>query len=483
MELSKLLKGVETLEINADPGTVIGDISYDSRSTKQGDLFVAVRGFESDGHKYIAAAAERGAAAVVCEEKPGSDMPYILVKDSRLALALLSRNYFGDPASKMKMVGVTGTNGKTTTTMLLKHVIEDCLDCKVGLIGTIQNLIGSRIIPTERTTPESYELQKLLREMADAGCRYVVMEVSSHSLALDRVAGIHFETAVFTNLTQDHLDFHKTMEEYAGEKAKLFERCDKAAINIDDEWGGYMRERAKCPVMTYSETKLEADLIAKDIRLSPSNVKFCALSGDSIEWVSLGIPGRFSVYNAMSVLAGAQLVGIGLYDACESLKTAVGVKGRMEVVPTPEDYTILIDYAHTPDALENVILSMKEVANGRVVVLFGCGGDRDRAKRPIMGKIATELADFVIITSDNPRTERPSEIIEDILKGVSGPKSLYTVIEDRVEAIEYAMDHHQEGDLIILAGKGHETYQIVGKTKHHMDEREIVAAHLGKTKR
>lgn len=483
MELSKLLNGVDTLEINADTGIELGDISYDSRSTKQGDLFVAVRGFESDGHKYIGAAVEKGAAVVVCEEKPALDIPYVLVEDSRLALALISRNYFGDPASKMKIVGVTGTNGKTTTTMLLKHVIEDCLDCRVGLIGTIQNLISSRIIPTERTTPESYELQKLLREMADAGCKYVVMEVSSHSLELDRVAGIRFEAAVFTNLTQDHLDFHKSMGEYAGAKAKLFERCEKAAINIDDEWGGYMRERAKCPVMTYSETKLEADLIAKDIRLSPSNVKFCALSGDSIEWVTLGIPGRFSVYNAMSVLAGAQLVGISLAHACESLKTAVGVKGRVEVVPTPEDFTILIDYAHTPDALENVIRSMKEVADGRVVVLFGCGGDRDKTKRPIMGKIATELADFAIITSDNPRTENPSEIIEDILKGVTGPKSLYTVIENRVEAIKYAIDHHQAGDLIILAGKGHETYQVVGKTKNHMDEREIVAAHLGKIQR
>lgn len=480
MKLSELLAGIDTIEIHAEPETEIADISYDSRSTKQGDLFVAIKGFESDGHKFIGDAAGKGALAVVCETKTETDIPYVLVANSREALALISKNYFGDPASEMKIVGVTGTNGKTTTTMLIKHVVEDCLDARVGLIGTNQNLIGSRIIPTERTTPESYELQKLLRQMADAGCKYVVMEVSSHSLVLDRVAGIHFEVGVFTNLTQDHLDFHKTMEEYAGAKAKLFERCSYAAVNIDDEWGGYMIERAKCPVLTYSETKLEANLIAKDIRLAPSNVRFCALSGDDIEWVSLGIPGRFSVYNAMSVLAAAQLLNIQLSDACESLKTAQGVKGRVEVVPTPEDFTILIDYAHTPDALENVIKSMKEVTSGRVVVLFGCGGDRDRTKRPIMGKIATELADYSIITSDNPRTENPADIIKEILEGVSAPKSLYTVIEDRTEAIGYAIDHHQPGDLIILAGKGHETYQIIGKTKIHMDEREIVAAHLGK---
>lgn len=482
MILSELLRGVETIEMNASPDIEIGDVCYDSRSSKAGDLFVAIRGFESDGHKYIGSAAQKGALAVVCEEKPEIDIPYVLVGNSREALAYISRNYFNDPASEMVMVGVTGTNGKTTSTMLLKHVIEDCLSAKVGLIGTNQNLIGDRVVPTERTTPESYELQKLLREMADEGCKYLVMEVSSHSLVLDRVAGIHFEVGVFTNLTQDHLDFHKTMEEYAGAKALLFERCSHAAINIDDDWGGYMLERAKCPVLTYSEKKLEATLIAKDIRLSPSNVKFCALSGDNIERVTLGIPGRFSVYNAMSVLAAAQLLDIPLARAGESLKTAQGVKGRVEVVPSPDDYTILIDYAHTPDALDNVIRSMKEVSEGRVVVLFGCGGDRDKSKRPVMGKIATELADFTIITSDNPRTENPSDIIKDILEGVSVPKSRYTVIEDRTDAIAYAMSHHLQGDIIILAGKGHETYQIIGKTKYHMDEREIVAAQLGKNK-
>ncbi len=480
MKLGELLTDIEIIERNADLETEIGDISYDSRRTRKGDLFVAIRGFESDGHRFIGSAISAGASVVLCEEKPEEIVPYVLVKNSREALALVSKKYFGNPTSGMKLIGVTGTNGKTTTTMLIKHVLENCTGEKCGLIGTNQNMIGEKVLPTERTTPESYELQKLFRQMADEDCKYVVMEVSSHSLVLDRVAGIRFEVAVFTNLTQDHLDFHKTMEEYAAAKALLFARCEKAAINIDDEWGGYMAERAKCPVFTYSETKLEADLVAKDIRLSTSNVKFLALAGSSLERASLEIPGKFSVYNAMSVISACLLLGLPLNTVCESLKTAKGVKGRVEVVPTPGDYTILIDYAHTPDALENVIRSMKEVSSGRVVVLFGCGGDRDKTKRPIMGEIATTLADYVIITSDNPRTEAPADIITDILAGVKAPKSRYKVIEDRREAIAYAIDNHMEGDLIILAGKGHETYQIIGKTKYHMDEREIVAEHLEK---
>ncbi|PKM72979.1 MAG: UDP-N-acetylmuramoyl-L-alanyl-D-glutamate--2,6-diaminopimelate ligase [Firmicutes bacterium HGW-Firmicutes-16] len=480
MKLKELLTNVELIETHADMETEIGDISYDSRRTQKGDLFVAIRGFESDGHRFIGAAVFAGASIILCEEKPDDKVPYVLVKNSREALALVSKNYFGDPSSRMNLVGVTGTNGKTTTTMLMKHVLEDCTGETCGLIGTNQNMIGGKVLPTERTTPESYELYKLFGQMADEGCKYVIMEVSSHSLVLDRVAGLRFEVAVFTNLTQDHLDFHKTMEEYAGAKALLFERCNKAAINIDDEWGGYMVERAKCPVFSYSETKLEADLVAKDIRLSPSNVKFCALAMNTLERVSLEIPGRFSIYNGMSVIAACLLLDLPLNAVCESLKTAKGVKGRVEVVPTPEDFTILIDYAHTPDALENVIKSMKEVTSGRVVVLFGCGGDRDKTKRPIMGEIATTLADYAIITSDNPRTEVPADIIADILAGVKAPKSRYKVIEDRKDAIAFAIDNHMEGDLIILAGKGHETYQEICKTKFHMDEREIVAEHLAK---
>ena len=480
MKLKDLLANIEIVEWGAPPELEIGDLCYDSRRVTKGDVFAAIPGFETDGHKFIPAAVEKGAAVILCERKPEGDVPFVRVADSRLALALAAANLFGHPGDEMKLIGVTGTNGKTTSTMLIKHMLETCVGAKVGLIGTNQNMIGSEALPTERTTPESYELQKLLREMADAGCTHVVMEVSSHSLVLSRVAGLRFAVGLFTNLTQDHLDFHKTMDAYAQAKAILFTQSEKGAVNLDDPYASVMLEAARCPMLTWSIEKNEADLVAKDIRLAADGVRFCALGAEGLERVKLGIPGRFSVYNALTVIACGVQLGIPLERCCASLSDAQGVRGRVEVVPTDGDYTILIDYAHTPDALENVLRSLRETTSGRLVAVFGCGGDRDRTKRPIMGKIATETADFTVITSDNPRTEEPEKIIADILEGVSCPKSRYKVIPDRREAIAWAIDNHRSGDVIVLAGKGHETYQIVGKTKYHMDEREIVAEHLAK---
>lgn len=482
MKLKDILKDIEILEFHAEPETEISDIFYDSRAVSPGGLFVAIRGFEADGHRYIGAAAGKGAVCAVCEEPPECDVPYVLVGDTRLALAICSRNFFGDPSSEMTVIGVTGTNGKTTTTYLVKHLLEFCLDAKVGLIGTNGNMIGGEFIHTERTTPESYELQKLFARMLEAGCTHAVMEVSSHSLVLDRVAGINFKIGIFTNLTQDHLDFHNDMTEYARAKAKLFTMCEKGAFNIDDDWAKLLIGSATCEVFTFSEKENKADLVAKDIRLSSSGVRFCALNGDELQRVKLGIPGLFSVYNALGVIACGLLLGIPLARCAEALAGAKGVKGRVEVVPTDGDYTIIIDYAHTPDALENVLKSMKKVAPGRVVALFGCGGDRDKTKRPIMGRIAAENADYVIVTSDNPRTEEPEAIIADIVEGVRGGRTPYKVIQNRPEAIAWAIEKHRPDDLIILAGKGHEDYQIVGKTKYHMDEREIVAEILDKRK-
>jgi len=348
------------------------------------------------------------------------------------------------------------------------------LGAKVGLIGTNANMIGDVELHTERTTPESYELQKLFADMYEAGCTHVVMEVSSHSLTLNRVAGIEFEAGIFTNLTQDHLDFHGTMLEYAKAKALLFGHTRHAIINLDDEYSELMLQSAKCPVYTFSAAR-EADLKAENIHLMPGNVEFIAQeSGINTECV-LHIPGKFSVYNALGVLACGRVLGLSMNECAEALSTAQGVKGRAETVPTDGDYTIIIDYAHTPDALENILKTARETTKGRVVSLFGCGGDRDGKKRPIMGKIGTELADFAIITSDNPRTEDPDAIIADIVAGVETDKSRYTVISDRVKAIEYAIDNALPGDVIILAGKGHETYQEINGVKHHMDEREIVA--------
>lgn len=482
MKLRDILKNIEVLEATADLDADFSGISYDSRETRPGDLFTAITGFQSDGHRFIPAAVEKGAKAVLCQTAPADGTPFVRVADTRLALALASKNFFGDPAARMKMVAVTGTNGKTTSTMLIKHILEDKLGVKAGLVGTTGNWIGDRELPTERTTPESYELYKLFREMADAGCTCCVMEVSSHSLVLHRVAGIRFAVGVFTNLTQDHLDFHGNMEEYARAKSLLFEQSDEAVINLDDEYADFMRGRAKCPVTTFSAKSNEADLVAKDIKLFPDCVKFCAVTMGDIARVRLGIPGRFSVYNALGVIAACMKLGVPLEDCADSLGTAKGVRGRVETVPTDGSYTILIDYAHTPDALENVLRTVREVSTGRVVVVFGCGGDRDKTKRPIMGKIGTELSDFAVITSDNPRTEDPDAIIADILAGVTVKKSQYISITDRPAAIEWAIENHRDGDVIVLAGKGHETYQEVNHVKHHMDEREIVADILEKRK-
>lgn len=482
MKLSDLLRDVEVLERRAPEDMEIADVAYDSRKAAPGSAFVAIRGFESDGHRYIPQAVEKGASCVICEEEPAADVPYVIVRDSRLALAVISRNLFGDPAAEMVMIGVTGTNGKTTTTYLIKHLLEQKRGATVGLIGTNGNMIGSEFIHTERTTPESYELQKLLREMADAGCTHVVMEVSSHSLVLHRVATLRFAVGIFTNLTQDHLDFHKTMEEYARAKSLLFSMCDRAVINLDDEWSGYMLEHCKCPALTFSEGE-RGDLTAHEIELASSGVSFTAGYMGEKRRVKLGIPGLFSVYNALGVMGAGLCLGISLADCADSLASAKGVKGRVEVVPTDGDYTILIDYAHTPDALENVLRSMRKVTKGRLVALFGCGGDRDRTKRPIMGRIAAENADFVVVTSDNPRTEEPEAIIADIVAGMEGTSTPREVITSRPDAIEWAIEHHRSGDVIVLAGKGHEDYQIVGHTKHHMDEREIVADILEKRKK
>lgn len=482
MKLKELLSGISVLEATVNLEQDITHIAYDSRKVMPGSLFVAISGFALDGNTFIPMAMEKGAVAVVTEKKPGDDIPYILVESDRLALALIGCNFYGHPAKSMTMIGVTGTNGKTSTTLLLKQVLEKTLGAKVGLIGTMENMVGDEIIPTNRTTPESFELQGLFARMRDAGCTHVVMEVSSHAIALDRVGGVHFDVVAFTNLTEDHLDFHKTMEDYCDTKAELFRRCDKGVINQDDVYFGRIAAAATCDVLTTS-AKEEAVLRSQDIALRADGVSFTAIYGDERKQVSLPIPGRFTVYNALSVLGICVQLGISLSAAAAALATAKGVRGRIEVVPTPgKPYTVLVDYAHTPDGLENVLRSVRDFCKGRLIVVFGCGGDRDPIKRPIMGRIGVELSDIAVITSDNPRTEVPMDIIEDILKGVPKEKNNYVVIEERRKAIQYAMDIGQKDDMIILAGKGHETYQEINGVKYHLDEREEVAAHLMETR-
>ncbi len=492
MRLKEVLNGVEILKIingDIDNNINISGVAYDSRNVKPGNIFVAIKGYASDGHRFISSAIDSGANVIVCEilpEENNNNIIYIQVGHPRRALAVMSANYFGHPADDMVMIGVTGTNGKTTSTYLIKAILESRPGNQVGLIGTNQNMIGAEVLETERTTPESYELQKLFAQMRDAGCTHVVMEVSSHALYLDRVYGVKYKIGVFTNLTQDHLDFHETMGNYCDAKAILFQNCEIGVCNIDDPWTEYLIKNASCKILYYGAKKENhPDLLAENIVLDADHIAYTAVlnnNNNNINQqvpVKTGIPGAFMIYNTLDALCAGIALNIPLEDGAKVLNTVPHVKGRVEVVPTPgKNYNILIDYAHSPDGLENVLKSVKGFAKGRTVALFGCGGDRDKTKRPKMGKIAAEIADFVIVTTDNPRTETPMDIIRDILPGMTGMDTPYIVIEDRVEAIHWAMDHAEPDDIIVLCGKGHETYQEINHVKYHMDEREIVAEYL-----
>ena len=475
MKLSQLLDGITLLENHLGQDVEITSLSCDTRTMEQGALFVALPGYHWDGNDFIPEALRKGAAAILCTEAPEGEGPYLIAKNPRAALAILSANWFSHPAKEMTMLAVTGTNGKTTTASLLKSMLETVLGAKIGLIGTNQNMVGEEILPACRTTPEAYDLQALLRKMADAGCTHVVMEASSHGLALHRTDGIFFKATIFTNLTQDHLDFHGTMENYRAVKAKLFVQCETGIFNLDDETGRAFAQDAACKRYTYSENKPEADLQAVNIRLLPNRVEFEALTLGNIRRVRLPIPGGFSIYNALAVLACGLVLGLELLPMTESLNSADGVKGRVELVPVPVPFTVMIDYAHTPDALEKILLTARAFTEKRLICLFGCGGDRDRKKRPLMGAAAAEHADIVYLTSDNPRSEDPTKIMDDIQVGMEPGGARVIRETDRCRAIRMALAEAREGDVIILAGKGHETYQEVGAKRLHLDEREEIS--------
>lgn len=476
MKLSRLLRDVNGGDLCGKPEREITGICSDSRRVGQGSLFVAIPGFQSDGHQYIRQAMEQGACAVVAQHAPDCPVPegvtLILVDDARRALAQLAAEWYDHPERQLRLVGVTGTNGKTTTTWLIRHILEQ-RGHKCGLIGTNGSIVDGPLRPAERTTPEAPELYGLLREMADAGCEYAAMEVSSHSLVLERVHGLHFAAAAFTNLTQDHLDFHKDMEHYFQAKALLFQRCDTAVLNLDDDWGLRLAERVSCPRLTYSAKRLEADLIAKNIVLLPDQVQAVLVRDNDIARMRLNIPGMFSVYNGLTAIGCCLALGLTLEESAQALQSAQGICGRAEIVPTGREFTVMIDYSHTPDSMENILRTVRGYAKGRVVGLFGAGGDRDHAKRPIMGRIAGELCDLCVVTSDNPRSEEPEAIIRDILQGMS-QKYKYKVIPDRREAIAWCIKNARKDDIIVLMGKGQETYQEIRGVKHHLDEREEV---------
>lgn len=466
---------------SADMGDIeISGIAYDSRKVNKGNVFVCIKGYETDGHKYAGAAVQNGAAVIVAEDEINVDVPVVKVPDTRKTIAELACRFYGYPSRKLLLVGITGTNGKTTTTYLIKSILEEA-GKRVGIIGTNQNIIGDKILLTKSTTPttpNALELQQLFTEMVYNGAEYVVMEVSSHALELERVHGCEFAVGVFTNLTQDHLDFHKTMENYFKAKAKLFDISKKGVVNFDDEHGKRICEESDCKDILKVGLGDGCDLTAENISVSSRGSSFDLVYCGKKYTVNIQIPGRFSVYNAVCAAGAALQLGIDMKTIIDGLAKAVGVVGRVEVVPTNTDYTVIIDYAHTPDGLENIINCVKGFAEGRTITLFGCGGDRDNAKRPIMGEIAGRLSDFSIITSDNPRTEDPEKIVREIEEGMKRTDGKYTVITDRREAIAYALDNAKAGDVIILAGKGQETYQIIGKEKHEFNERIEVYRHL-----
>ena len=421
---------------------------------------------------------DAGAAALVVERKLDIDVPQILVEDTRIAMAEMAAAYYGYPSREMQMIGVTGTNGKTSTTYMLKAIAER-MGKKVGLIGTIRNMIGDIIIDTERTTPESVDLQRILRQMKDEKVDVVIMEVSSHSLDQKRVHGIEYDVGEFTNLTQDHLDYHKTFENYFNAKKLLFKQSRMAVINKDDPYANRMMEGLDIPVMTFG-IREKADVTASEIDITTRGVQFDFNYKNITSRFNVPIPGLFSVFNAIGAATVALSLGWNLDSIKYGLEHMMSVSGRLEPLPTGKnEFTVLLDYAHTPDALENVLKTVKGFATGRIVTLFGCGGDRDHAKRPIMGEIAGRFSDFAIVTSDNPRTENPMDIINSIVEGVKKSGCEYVVIENRREAIEYALKNARKNDVIILAGKGHENYQEINGGKHHFDEKEIVAEILG----
>ncbi len=474
MKLNEVLKGIDVDFIKGLDDIEIVDIAYDSRKVREGYVFVCIEGYKTDGHEYIDAAIKNGASAIIIQKDIAcfSDITVVKVSDSRYVLSHISNIFFDYPSKKLNITGITGTKGKTTTTYMIKSILEHN-NRKVGLIGTIANSIGDKVLKADRTTPESYDLQELFAKMLEKNANDVVMEVSSHALDLHRVSCTDFDIGIFTNLSRDHLDFHGTFDNYILAKVKLFKMCKKGLVNIDNDYSQKVIEEALCPVLTYG-IENAADICAKDIKLNSDSVEFTVVSSWVQDRIFVNIPGKFTVYNALAAIGACRYMNVPIDVIKKGLKN-IQVPGRAEVINTNKDFTIIIDYAHTPDSLEYILTTVKGFAAQRVVSVFGCGGDRDKTKRPIMGEISGRIADFTIITSDNPRTEDPKQIIEDIETGIKNLNSAYITIEDRRKAIKYSIENAKPKDIIVLSGKGHETYQIFKDKTIHFDEREVVA--------
>ena len=473
----KLCDLIENNAVTAIGDTEISSVTDDTRKVTEGSLFVCVKGGSFDGHTAAKEMLEKGAAAVVCERDLGLGDRQIITENSRKLYGQICSAWFGHPERKMKMIGVTGTNGKTTITNVIKHILMKN-GHKTGLVGTIQNEIGDEILHTDNTTPMAYDFMGLLAKMADAGCEYVVMEVSSFGLCQYRIGSSYFDVAVFTNLTQDHLDYHKDMEDYYQAKKMLFDICDCAVINADDDYGRRLFGEVSCKKLGFS-VRENANFYADGIKIKSTGSSFWFCNGDKSHLIKTRMPGLFNVSNITAAIAACLEAGLTIENIIPAVEEYNGVKGRCEVIPTGRDFTVICDYAHTPDAVENILRSVKEYTENDLICLFGCGGNRDAAKRPKMAKAAAKYADKLIVTSDNPRNEEPEAIIKDILAGLEGTDVNYDVVVDRKEAIFHALKIAEKGDIIVLAGKGHEDYQILAGMEHiHFDEREIVAEGL-----
>ncbi|MBR1736738.1 MAG: UDP-N-acetylmuramoyl-L-alanyl-D-glutamate--2,6-diaminopimelate ligase [Firmicutes bacterium] len=482
MLIKDMIQNVKVDIIQGDTEKNIKGLTIDSRKVKDGYLFACIDGFTVDGHKFAKMAAEKGASVILCEkdiEDIDESVTVLKAENVRKALSLISMNFYGNPMKKFRTFGITGTNGKTSSTYFMESILKE-VGRKTGVIGTIEIRIGGKKVDFDfatSTTPDSIELNELFAKMADEKVDDVIMEVSSHSLELDKVYGCMFDTAVFTNLTQDHLDLHKTMDNYCAAKAKLFKMCKKGIINIDDKYSQKIIDAAECEVKTFG-IENECDYKAENIGFYTDRVKFdVMIKGEKVAF-ELMIPGKFSVYNALGVIAACAEAGIDSKTIQRGIANIKGVPGRIQNVPNDKGFNVIVDYAHSPDGLENIIKAVREFTKGRVITVFGCGGDRDKKKRPIMGEISAKLSDYTIVTNDNPRTEEPKDILKDIEVGIKDITDKYEMIDDRKKAIYRAIEIAGKNDSVIIAGKGHENYEIFKDKTVHFDDTEVAAEAL-----
>lgn len=480
MELTKLLSSLSFYQTSETIHNIeINSIEVDSRKVRAGDLFICIEGFTVDGHDYAEQAISQGAVAVIAQKELSLSVPVIIVSDSQRALAMLAVKFLNNPSQKLSLIGITGTNGKTTVSYLLEAIFKEA-EQKTGLIGTIQKKIGDEAYPVTNTTPDSLELQKTFKQMVDKQVDTAIMEVSSHALDQGRVYGSHFDVAVFTNLSQDHLDYHKNMDDYLHAKSLLFSQLGNgyaqnkkyAIINNDDDASDLLRKSTAQEVITYG-LGAGADVLAKDITLSITETTFTLTIGKASIDIKSNLIGKFNVYNMLAASAAALTQGISLETIKQALESIKGIAGRFEPVLLGQSFAVIVDYAHTPDSLENVLQTAKEFATHNVYIVVGCGGDRDRSKRPLMAQIAVKYADQAIFTSDNPRTEDPNLILDDMVNGLDKDETNYHVITNRKEAITAAINQASEEDVVIIAGKGHETYQQIGHETYDFDDRQV----------